>query len=56
MSSQYEKSQNFAKSTFGYLYLAKRYQFVTYGKTMQLHVKKKKEKKERRNIKKLKFK
>lgn len=47
MSSQYEKSQYFAISTFGYLYSAKRYQIVTYGKTMQLNVKKKrKEKKE----------
>lgn len=42
MSSQYEKSQYFAVSTFGFLYLAKRYQFATYGKTMQLIVKKKK--------------
>lgn len=32
----------FAISTFGYLYLAKRYQFVTYGKTMVLNVKKRK--------------
>ena len=32
----------FAISTFGYLYSTKRYQFVTYGKTMQFNVKKKK--------------
>lgn len=46
MSSQYEKSQYFAISTFGYLYLAKWYQIVTHGKTMQLNVKKKKKEKE----------